>query len=86
MFLILNLNGKTLSFMKFERKNTLKDILRSNVKKRIKEKGMNIQGFCKSIGVNRYYIAQLSDCTTLRKLKTIADRLDCTVIDLMEGL
>ena len=72
--------------MKYERKNTLKDILRNNVKKRIKDKDMNIQNFCKSIGVNRYYISQLSECTTIRKLQTIATHLDCTVIDLLEGL
>ena len=60
--------------------------IKRNIKELLKQKGSNTGKFCKRIGMSRNYINQISDTTKLNKLKEIADRLECSIIDLLKDI
>ena len=64
----------------------MKNKIKENIKKELKERQSNINKLCRTLGVNRNYISQLKDNTPVSKLKKISDSIGCNLSDLFVGV
>ena len=64
----------------------MKNKIKENIKRELKERQSNINKLCRTLGVNRNYISQLKDNTPVSKLKKISDAIGCNLSNLFEGL
>lgn len=64
----------------------MKDKIKENIKRELKERQSNINKLCRTLGVNRNYISQLKDNTPVSKLKRISDAIGCNLSNLFDGL
>ena len=71
--------------MKNARTNSRIDIIKANIKSICKNKDTSIEELCMSLKVNRNFISRLKN-PGINKLINIADKLDCKLVDLLEGL
>ena len=64
----------------------MKNKIKENIKRELKERKSNINKLCRTLHVNRNYISQLKDNTPVSKLKKISDAIGCNLSNLFEGL
>lgn len=64
----------------------MKNKIKENIKRELKERQSNINKLCRTLGVNRNYISQLKDNTPISKLKRISDAIGCDLLNLFVGV
>ena len=64
----------------------MKNKIKENIKRELKERKSNINKLCRILHVNRNYISQLKYNTPISKLKKISDAIGCDLASLFEGL
>ena len=64
----------------------MKNKIKENIKRELKERQSNINLLCRTLGVNRNYISQLKDNTPVSKLKKISDAIGCDLLNLFVGV
>lgn len=57
-----------------------------NIKTQLKLRGSNVDKLCRTMGVNRNYINQLTEGCRVSKIISIANRIGCKPSELLEGL
>ena len=67
-------------------KNSNIDIIKFNIKQKIKEKNKTVEEVCKLLGRSRFHISKLQDGTPIHKIIDIAHAIGCDTAELFKGL
>ena len=61
-------------------------IIKNNIKREIKARGLTTEKVCKALGKDRRYIYRTTDKIKVCKLLDIANAIGCDVSELLKGL